>query len=325
MPPTAVIYLGTDNGIISLTDTGQQWRPEPAGLQGKRVLGIANPAESPATLYAIVAGHGLFKSGDTGQSWRQILSANAHSLLPDVTKPNRLWVGVEPASIQRTLNGGETWQDLSSAFLALPTALDWSFPDPPYQARVQALAQMPGRPDTVLAGVEIGGLVRSTDGGDTWTVSDEGLDEEIHALAVHPDKGHFWLAATGDGIYRSQDGGQTWHPASAGLSHLYAISAIILPSGVCLATATGTPPGNWVENATSALYRSTDQAGHWQALDLGSSIYISALAASTAGKRNVYLGTQSGEVYLSRDQGEVWEEIAQLSTGVNTIMATSVG
>lgn len=325
MPATTIVFVGTENGLIPLAYIGQQWRPAPSSLSGKNVVGIAQPADNPATLYAAVKGYGLYKTEDNGVSWRQILSANAHSLLLDATNSARLWVGLEPAGVQRSLDGGQTWQDLSATLLEIPTALDWTFPDPPYQARVRVLAQVPGQPNTLLAGIEIGGLIRSVDGGDHWTLSNEGLDEDVHALAVHPREPDFWLAATGNGPYISQDEGRTWHEASEEMSYMYTAPAVILHSGVYLTAATSTPPGNWVENVVSVLYRSADRTASWQAVDLGQPEYITALARDAAAPKNVYAGVHSGAIYLSKNQGQSWEKIAQLSGGVNTIVAVRIG
>lgn len=321
MPPTKIIYVGTENGLNVFAFIGQQWRPAPPALVGKNVAGIAIAADNPATLYATVKGYGLYKTEDNGISWRQVLSANAHSLLMDTANPNRLWVGVEPAGIQRSLDGGETWQDLSEALLQLPTALDWSFPDPPYQARLRTLAQPFGQVGRLLAGIEVGGLICSGDGGESWILCAEAVDEEVHVVAVHPLDPHFWLVTTGDGVHRSEDGGQTWDDASAGMAYASAGPVVILPSGICLTAASGTPPGNWVENLTSDLYRSTDRARNWQQVDLGQTEHITALAAGASRPNRVYVGTQSGAIYSSHDQGQTWEQIAQLTAGVNTIVA----
>jgi photosystem II stability/assembly factor-like uncharacterized protein len=318
------MYVGTENGFNPLAHVGGRWRPSPPGLAGRPVVATAHPPDSPATIYAAVRGYGIYKTDDNGIRWKQILSTNAHSLLLDKTDSQRLWVGCEPAGVWRTYDGGQTWADLGETLQQLPSALDWRFPEPPYQPRLRALAQMPGRPETLLAGIEIGGLIRSDDGGTHWQPAD-GLDEDIHALAVDPIRADFWLASTGDGIYRSLDGGQSWAAAATGMPQLYAGPVIILSSGKAVTAATGTPAGHWVENAASTLYRSTDGAITWQSLDLAQPEYVTALAVDPISIRSIYVGTQSGRIYLSRDEGQTWEVMAELAAGVNAIMAARIG
>jgi photosystem II stability/assembly factor-like uncharacterized protein len=262
-------------------------------------------------MYAAVRGYGLYKTEDNGLNWKQILSANAHALALDESDEQRLWVGVEPVGLWRSEDGGGTWLDLSDNLRRLPTALDWRFPSPPYQARLRALCQVPGQPQTLLAGIEIGGLIRSDDGGNQWQLSGDEIEEDVHALAVQPAGQNFWLASTGDGSYRSVYGGQSWEPASDGMVEFYTGSVVILRSGAAVITATGTPPGTWIENATSTLYYSADEAATWQRVELEQPEYITALAGDTLSPKNVYAGTQSGRLYLSRDEGRTWEVMAE--------------
>ena len=326
MSKSTILQVGTERGFASIYTNGDTWQSSPFSLTGKNVVALAIAPDKPAIIFAAVQGYGVFQTEDNAASWRQVLSANAHSLLMDRANPDQLWVGVEPAGVHRSIDGGQTWHDMSDAFRAVPSALDWTYPEPPYQARVRALAQVSGAGGGLLAGIEIGGLVRSFDSGEHWVTSDENLDEDVHAVAIHPGDQQFVLAATGDGMFCSRDQGHSWEDASDGLYHGWCISTVILPSGVCLATATGTPPGPWVENVTSVLYRSEDQASFWQAVEFGTETCISTLAIDsrclfTADciSDEVFAGTSDGSIYMSQDQGKNWARIAQLSAGVQTI------
>ena len=73
------------------------------------------------------------------------------------------------------------------------------------------------------AAVEVGGVLRSDDGGETWRLADgsngnpdlEGPPEpfiypDVHSIFVHPFLPDLVFAPTGGGFYRSTDGGKTW-------------------------------------------------------------------------------------------------------------------
>jgi photosystem II stability/assembly factor-like uncharacterized protein len=59
-----------------------------------------------------------------------------------------------------------------------------------------------------VAGVEVGGVHVSDDGGRTWETRSDGVHDDVHELHVVGD-GEY-VAATGDGLYRTADGGWTW-------------------------------------------------------------------------------------------------------------------
>jgi photosystem II stability/assembly factor-like uncharacterized protein len=308
-----LLHLGTENGFQTLTQQGKTWQAGPSGLAGKPIIAVETNPQNPSEIFVAVPGYGLFKSSDAGSTWRQILSANAHSFLLDQTDPRQLWVGVEPAGLFHSLDGGATWADRTAALQSLPSAFDWTFPEPPYEPRLGVLAQMPAEASVILAGVQIGGLFRSADSGLTWQASDAGLYEDVQRLAVHPNAPQTWLAGTGDGVFASEDGGHTWQDLTADLLETYIAAVLVHPNGACFIAASGSPPGNWVENLTTTLYRTDGLSGAWAEVSLGEPQYITSLAL--AGDR-LYLGTHSGLVYQSDDLGSTWEVIFQHSAGI---------
>lgn len=325
MPPTTLVYVGTENGLAVLSSVGGQWRPLPRGLPGRSVIALATPGENAALFYAAARGEGVYRSEDTGLNWAQVLPAGVSSLLLDPADERRLWAGLEPAGLFRSDDGGQTWQDLSPGLLAAPGADDWDSLQPQGEPGVATLAAVPARPGALLAGIQVGGLLRSVDGGASWSPAGEGLNRDLHGLAVHPRDPRFWLAATGGGVYRSADGGGTWAEASQGLSLSYILAVQVLPSGVCLAVGAGVAPGNWVENDRSVMYRSADGAETWQAVALPQADYLTALAADAHAPASVYAGAESGRVYLSQDQGQTWRQISQVPAPVKAILVVRLG
>ena len=321
------MWCGTDTGLVSLRVDNGQWQQSGALLPGKPVIGLAFGGDEATVIYAAVQGYGLFKTGDGAQSWQQILAANAQALLQDGQNRNRLWVGTEPAGIFRTTDGGQHWTDLSDSVRQIPSALDWSYSEPPYQARLRSIQQHPTQVDTILAGIEDGGAIRSTDGGESWRQSDVGLDEGVLALAVQPTKPDFWLAGTGQGIYRSRDVGRSWQALATELPYEVAYPILVLPSGLCLANLAATLPGNWIENAVSTLYRSEDEGNTWQAvvIEPNQPSYITALSHNPFEAGTIYAGTQNGTIYWSKNYGQSWEKIGQLAARIHTIVSVSTG
>ena len=71
--------------------------------------------------------------------------------------------------VYRSTDGGENWTALVNS----------TVPDPaenlPFKCRVMRMVQHPEKPRTIYAGLEVNGVIRTDDGGETWTNCSEGL------------------------------------------------------------------------------------------------------------------------------------------------------
>src|ERR671935_229329 len=70
----------------------------------------------------------------------------------------------------------------------------------------------------VFVGTQGGGVFRSTDNGDSWTLVDTGLTNTyVAALTVSPS-GDVYAGTWGGGVFRSTDDGDHWAEANTGLT-----------------------------------------------------------------------------------------------------------
>src|SRR5947208_244245 len=131
------------------------------------VRAIAVHPARPATVFAGTQA-GVYRSEDHGAHWVR-LDAPAPglavwSLLLHPRDPDTVFAGYEPAAIYRSTDGGRIWR---------PLPLGVTFPDvtvrpDPQPKRITAIAVDPSHPAEVYASVEVGGLLRSLDGGGSW-------------------------------------------------------------------------------------------------------------------------------------------------------------
>lgn len=128
----------------------------------------------------------------------------------DPAEPDRVFVGTFEAGLQRSTDGGDSWERLDG--------ID--------EEAVMSLAFAPDDPDTVYAGTEPSAVYRSTDGGDSWTHLDGLTDlpsepqwsfpprpHTHHArwLEVDPhDTEHLYVGIEAGALVQSHDGGATW-------------------------------------------------------------------------------------------------------------------
>ena len=139
-----------------------------------------------------------------------------------------LYAGTEPSALFRSDDRGETWEELV-ALQAIPSRPTWSFPPRPWTSHVRWIAPSPSDPDLLLVGIELGGLMRSTDAGASFADHAPGAQRDVHTLAWHPRERGRAYEAGGGGAAWSFDGGETWQPADAGRDRNYTWAVAVHP------------------------------------------------------------------------------------------------
>lgn len=264
--------LGTDAGVVRL----QHGELRPLGLADQRISAVhAWQDRTGATvILAGSYGNGLFRSEDGGAHWTPAgdgLTAPAFRTIgPDPLNPGAILCGTEPARIFRSHDDGRTWRELDG-IRALAGYDLWYLPYSPRAGAVRNIYAPPGG-TRLLASVEVGGLLDSRDGGDTWTCARVVTDPDIHHITGHPDDPDLLFAALGwapmktdvraadapalGGVARSRDGGTTWEKP-----HTDYTRAVIVPPARpdLLLAAPATQVG-----AQGRIEVSTDQGDTWQ-------------------------------------------------------------
>jgi photosystem II stability/assembly factor-like uncharacterized protein len=153
--------------------------------------------------------------------------------------PNRLYASQSSGwfgqTIQRSNDGGETWEPVGNKFAydGVPGTHQWydGTPHPWEFKRVWHLEPSLTDPDTVYAGIEDAALFRSTDGGQNWQelsgLRGHGSGPQwqpgaggmcLHTIILDPsDPGRIFIAISAAGAFRTDDGGTTWRAINRGL------------------------------------------------------------------------------------------------------------
>jgi hypothetical protein len=213
------LYLATSSGVVIAESNGGGWGVSGRGLEGQQATSVI------AREGVILVGtrHGVFRSDDGGQTWGE---ASAGLTLGHVRwmayQPDRSdleFAGTEPAGIFVSHDGAETWR-LCPEVAQLRDRFKWFLPYSPEAGCVRGFAFHGAR---VYAAVEVGGLLRSDDGGERWAlaVGSDGIPRfgtpaaslvhpDVHSVVVHQSSPDLVYCPTGGGFYRSIDGGQQW-------------------------------------------------------------------------------------------------------------------
>lgn len=176
-------------------------------------------------------------------------------------------------------------------------------------------------PGTVLCGTGEGnfwsylgqGVLRSTDGGTTWSTlcTDPFVGDGFYDLVIDPADGDVVLAGTRNGLWSSSDGGTTWTSRLSSRCWSVAVS----PSGG--------PGAEWLAACADGLHRSMDRGVTWTAVTLPgapASWSRAAVAISRSDPAVAYLwGSDGTSPYLMRrDQGGAWSaQTTPPGVGVN--------
>ncbi len=276
----------------------------------------ANP-HNLQVVYAGTQGNGLLRSVDQGQTWRPsgLEGSIVKSIAVSPHHPDLIYAGTKPAYLYRSQDGGASWQELEG-FRHIPGRWWWFSPaETPNKAYVQSIAISPSDPNVILAGIEFGAVVRSQDGGMTWSGHRPGALRDCHDLKFHAIDGQrvYEAGGTGGGASCSQDGGITWRKMKQGLAKNYGVACAADPiDGETWYVSVAPGPGKaYGEGAEAYLYRSrggeTWGAVGWVTQPMPRMPI--ALVSIPGAPGQLYAGLTSGDVWHTADYGDTWQKL----------------
>ena len=160
-------------------------------------------------------GAGVFLSSDGGRRWERMEPPERDVFSVAIGPADgTLYAGTEPSRLF-VLRDGAEWTELE-ALQNIPSRERWSFPPRPWTHHVRWIAPDPHRPERLLVAIELGGVMLSDDGGESFSDHRPGAKRDAHSIAWHPlAEGRAYQAA-GDGAAWSADGGRSWSALEAG-------------------------------------------------------------------------------------------------------------
>jgi photosystem II stability/assembly factor-like uncharacterized protein len=296
------------------------------GLTGRGARCLAVDPADPETLYAGTSDEGLFKSADGGSSWEGLSGIEHPRVTAVAVSPldGAVYAGTEPSALFVSRDGGGSWRELAG-MRNLPSAPTWSFPPRPWTSHVRAIALSYVNPDLVVVGIELGGIVRSTDGGQSWQDQRPGAQPDCHSLFAHEKAPELLYEAGGGGFALSRDFGDSWESADEGmgLHYVWGLAADTEdPSLVYASAAPGPYRAHGRGASGAAIYRRVGN-GRWEAVLEGLDDFPYDLCADPETSGTLYAGLGDGTILRGLDAGERWEEVARVSPGLEALAAVS--
>src|SRR3954469_13815592 len=305
------------SGLFRLPDGSDEWEKIERGLpEAPAVRALAVHPLNPQIVYAGTQ-LGLYRSADRGEHWDKVEMPDngqtVRSILFHPPAPAVILVGCENCEIYRSDDGGERWARLpvSVRFPEITTR-----PDSNPAKRVLKMDASASEPDVIYGAIEVGGTIRSLDGGEHWEnlshgqyLNDDTVD--MHGVLVGRWRPGTVFAIGRAGLFCSADRGGHW--ASARLEPLN-------PKGqtYCrdIREVPGDPKTIWVAGGANfqsdlgALFRSKDGGASWSRVDMGVKprTTVFALAFDARQPKHMYAAASGGEVFASADGGTTWAE-----------------
>ena len=297
-----------------------------SGLDGRGARCLALDPEDPDTLYVGTSDAGIFKSEDGGGTWEQLSGIEHPRVTAVAVSPTdgAVYAGTEPSALFVSRDGGASWRELEG-MRNLPSAPTWSFPPRPWTSHVRAIALSYLDPNLVVVGIELGGVLRSTDGGETWQDQRPGAQADCHSLFAHPEAPELLYEAGGGGFAQSTDFGETWEGADGGmdLHYVWGLAADAQdPSLVYTSAASGPGRAHGGGSSNATIYRRSG-SGQWQAVLEGLAEFPYALCPDPETPRTLYAGLGDGTILRTADAGAEWEEVARVASGLQALAAVT--
>jgi photosystem II stability/assembly factor-like uncharacterized protein len=321
----ARLFTATGDAIARLEEEPDGWRAT-VRREGTGAQCLALDPNDANVVYAGSRGAGLWKSEDAGERWADLSLPQADVFSVAVSAADgTVYAGCEPSMLFASRDGGRSWRELET-LRSLPSAPTWSFPPRPWTSHVRWIAPSPHEASLLLVGIELGGLMRSEDAGETWEDHRPGAQRDVHALAWHPRAPGRAYEAAGGGTAWSSDGGETWDPADEGRDRHYTWALAVDPEDPDCWYVSASPGPMQAHRAGSAqalLYRWRGQ-GPWETLDGGLSQPLDAMPYALAwADGRLFAGLADGTLYASSDAGDTWEKQALRGDPLPRILALS--
>ena len=309
-----IIYVGMHAGVCSVSsdDGGKTWKQGAVTSLPHAAARVTASPVKPERAWLAAYEAGVYRTNDGGDTWTHLDSYPtdyAHSVLADPGEQEAVYAGSEPAALFRSTDGGGSWTECAG-FRAVPESSGWGFHAPTRDSHVRDLRASPADAGVLYGGIEVGGVVRSRDGGGSWQQL-PGLDDDIHCLSLGTDRPERVYAATASAPFRSDDGGDQWEQINDGLKRRYTLHIAAAPDDADLVLVTVS------ENArrrAPQFYRSTDGGRSWSLVKgLGEGEepedMVVAFEWDAKAPSRVYAGTDGGKLYASDDRGETWRQL----------------
>ncbi len=344
-----LLLVGTTKGAFILRSNAKRSRWEVGGpyFHGHNVYAMAyDGREGQHRIWASTSSYWgtlLRSSDDFGKSWTNPqqapirFPADTGLSLKNIwqitlgrpEEPDVLYCGVEPAALFETRDAGETWSLVRGLF------------DHPHRPRwmpgngglaLHTILLDPADNQRMYVAISSGGVYRTNDGGRTWTAQNRGIratfipdkcpefGQCVHKIAMHPERPERMFLQNHGGVYRSDNYGESWTEIVNGLPSDFGFAVVMHPRNPDCVYIVPVESDEFRCACEGRLrvYRTRNGGALWEPLMRGlpqkgayETVLRDAMTADSFDPLGIYMGTRSGQLFGSHDEGRTWQKILE--------------
>ena len=257
-------------------------------------------------------------------------------------EPNVLYAGAQPASLFVSKDRGETWT-LNESLYDHPHRGNWN----PGAGGLclHTILLDPTNPNRMYIAVSAAGCYRTDDGGQTWAPFNKNVRADfmpnkfpeygqcVHKMTMHPSNPNLLYQQNHCGVYRSDNAGEDWIDIGDGkLPARFGFPIAVHPTDpktIYIALEESDEYRMSVDGKFS-VWRSRDAGESWQRMTKGLPdkahlvVLREAMATDTFEDAGIYVGSDTGQLFYSRDNGDNWELMADYLPPILSVEAAVV-
>ncbi len=312
-PNTNFIVLGNDGGLYTSNNHGTNWS-KINNLPLTQFYAIEVDHLNPQRVYGGTQDNNTVRT-PTGATndWQRILGGDGFYCAVDYTNSNIIFAESQWGGLNRSMNGGNTFQYIGGAFDA---RTNWSSP----------FVMHPTDPTILYFGTYR--IWRTTNRGDSWTPISNDLTRNlatsgfstittIDISALNPNR---IIAGTDDGrVHLTTTGGATWSDISVGLPLRWITRVAFDPfqPNTVYVTVSGF---RWDEPHPH-VFKSENSGGNWQSISGNlPQLPVNAIVVDPGKQNRIFVGTDAG-IFYTENGGQFW---SGLSNGIPNVPVTSM-
>jgi len=255
------------------------------------------------------------------------------------SEPNVLYAGAQPASLFVSKDRGETWE-LNESLYDHPQRGQWN--PGAGGLTLHTILLDPTNPQRMFIAVSAAGCYRTDDGGQTWSPYNKNVRADfmgtqfpefgqcVHKMVMHPSNPNVIYQQNHCGVYRSDNAGEDWIDIGEGrLPSRFGFPIAVHPADprtIYIALEESDQFRMSVDGKFS-VWRSRDAGESWKRMTTGLPekahlvVLREAMATDSFEDAGIYVGTNTGQLFYSRDSGDSWDLLADFLPPIQSVEA----